>query len=58
MTKRDKDFLSYLIDLAEKANDSDSDSCTLSVERNGILFKCNMTFEIYKIYEKEGEQNE
>ena len=48
MTKRDKEFLLYLVELAEKTNDSDSDNCTLTFERDGFVFKCDMTFEIYK----------
>lgn len=48
MTKRDKDFLLYLIELGEKVNDSDSDNCTLTFEKDGVVFKCEMTFEIYK----------
>lgn len=33
MTKRDKDFLLYLIDIAEKVTYSDSDDCTLTFEK-------------------------
>lgn len=37
MTKRDKDFLLYLIELGEKTNDSDSDNCTLTFEKDGVV---------------------
>lgn len=48
MVKRDKDFMLYLLGLAEEAQANDSDECTLSYEKNGFVFKCSMKFELYE----------
>ena len=44
--KIDKNFINQLIMLALQCIEEESDSCDISLNRNGVKFTCHIQFEI------------
>lgn len=49
-----KEFLLELLDIGEYLIDEGTDHCSVRVKRDGIVFTCELQFDIYQEKEKDG----